>query len=197
MSGDAANGRTSGQAASKEEMEEIEVPTEHLQEEIHHHAHESAERWQMQVALSSALLAVLAALAALLSGHDANESMRLQIQSSDNWSHYQSKSIKQTLQRSQVEMLQALGKPPSEKILHDLDRYDKEKDQLSEEAEAHAKESEHLLAKHERFSVAVTFFQVAIGVAAISVLTRRRRFFHVSLLFGLVGLVMLIVGALT
>jgi hypothetical protein len=177
-------------------MEEIEVPTEHLQEEIHHHAHGSGESWLMQVALTSALLAVLAALAALLSGHDANESMMLQIQSSDKWSHYQAKSIKGAVQRSQAEMLVALGKNPSEKTTQELERYENEKDQLSEEAKEAAEKSEHHLARHERFSVAVTFFQVAIGVAAISVLTKRRRFFHVSLLFGLAGLVMLVIGGL-
>ena len=177
-------------------MEEIEVPTEHLQEEIHHRAHEAAERWQMQVALSSALLAVFAALAALLSGHDANESMMEQIQSSDKWSHYQSKSIKEAVQRSQVELMVALGKPVPPKTEEALERYEKEKEKLAEEAKEKAEKSEHLLARHERFSVAVTFFQVAIGVAAISVLTRRKRFFQVSLLFGMVGLLMLIVGAL-
>jgi len=177
-------------------MEEIEVPTEHLQEEIHHHAHEAAERWQMQVALSSALLAVFAALAALLSGHDANESMLQQIHSSDSWAYYQAKGIKESIGRGQAETLLALGKAVPEKMEKDLARYEKEKEELAEKAKGEAELSEHLLARHERFSVAVTFFQVAIGVAAISVLTRKRRFFQVSLAFGLGGLAMLVVGAL-
>ena len=177
-------------------MEEIEVPTEQLQEEIHHHTHGAAERWLMQVALTSALLAVCAALAALLSGHDANESMMEQIQSSDQWSHYQSKSIKETVERSQTEMLVALGKAVPPKMAEELARYEKEKEEIAEKAKEKSVKSEHLLARHERFSVAVTFFQVAIGVAAISVLTRRRRFFHVSLLGGVAGVVMLIVGFL-
>jgi hypothetical protein len=176
-------------------MEEIEVPTEGLQEEIHHHAHGAAERWLMQVALSSALLAVFAALAALLSGHDANDAMLKQIQSSDQWAYYQAKGIKETVQRSQAEVLLVLGKAVPEKMEKDLVRYEEEKKEISEKAKELAEESEHLLARHERFSVAVTFFQVAIGVAAISVLTKKRRFFHVSLLFGLVGVVMLVAGA--
>jgi hypothetical protein len=177
-------------------MEEIEVPTEQLQEEIHHHAHESREQWLMQVALASALLAVLAALAALMSGHDANESMMAQIQSSDRWAEYQSKSIKQSVKRSQAEILAALGKPVPEKNTKELERYEKEKEEIAEQAKERAEKSERLLARHERFSVAVTFFQVAIGVAAISVLTRRRRFFYASLGGGLLGLVMLIAGFL-
>ena len=177
-------------------MEEIEVPTEQLQEEIHHHAHESRESWLMQVALASALLAVLAALAALMSGHDANESMMAQIQSSDIWAEFQSKSIKGSIKRSQTEILEVLGKPVPEKMTKEIERYEKEKEELTEKAKARAEKSERLLARHERFSVAVTFFQVAIGVAAISVLTRRRRFFYASLGGGILGLAMLIAGFL-
>lgn len=177
-------------------MEEIEVPTEHLQEEIHHHAHGGGESWLMQVALASALLAVLAALAALLSGHDANESMIQQIQSSDRWAEFQSKSIKQSVKVSQTEILTALGKEIPEKMTKEIARYEKEKEELAELAKKKAEDSEHLLSRHERFSVAVTFFQVAIGVAAISVLTRRRRFFYASLAGGILGIVMLVLGFL-
>lgn len=177
-------------------MEEIEVPTEQLQEEIHHHAHGSGERWLMQVALASALLAVLAALAALMSGHNANESMMAQIQSSDRWAEFQSKSIKESVKKSQTEILTALGKNVPEKMEKEIERYEKEKEELTEKAKGLAEKSERLLARHERFSVAVTFFQVAIGVAAISVLTRRRRFFYASLLGGVAGVAMLIAGFL-
>ncbi len=177
-------------------MEEIEVPTEQLQEEIHAHAHGSAEKWQLQVALTSALLAVLAALAALLSGHDANEAMIEQIQSANAWSHYQAKGIKAVVQRSQLEILQSLGKSSVVQPKAEFDRYKKEQEEIAEEAKEKSLKSERLLARHGRYSFAVTFFQVGIGVAAISVLTRRRSFWKLSLLFGLVGFVMLISGFL-
>jgi hypothetical protein len=37
-------------------------------------------------------------------------------------------------------------------------------------------------------------FQIAIAIAAISALTRRRRFWVVSMVFGLVGSVFLVLG---
>ena len=60
--------------------EEIEVPTEHLHETIHeaaegHHSHMAG--FNMQVALSTAILAVVAAVSALLAGHAANEAVRM------------------------------------------------------------------------------------------------------------------------
>jgi hypothetical protein len=72
-------------------MPEIEAPTEHLHETIHEEVHKSeaghhqAERWTPQVALSSALLAVLAALAALLAGHHVNEATLDQMKASDQF----------------------------------------------------------------------------------------------------------------
>src|SRR5207248_1176496 len=75
-------------------MEEAEVPLEHLHEQVHHSAEHSRERWISWVALSTAVLAVLAAIAGLLSGHHVNEAMMNQIEASDQWSYYQAKSIK-------------------------------------------------------------------------------------------------------
>src|SRR5207244_11173459 len=75
-------------------MEEAEVPLEHLQEHVHHSAEHGGEKWISWVALSTALLAVLAAIAGLLSGSHANEAMMKQIEASDRWSYYQAKSIK-------------------------------------------------------------------------------------------------------
>jgi hypothetical protein len=40
-------------------------------------------------------------------------------------------------------------------------------------------------------------FQIAIAIAAISALTRKQRFWYVSLLFGGVGCAFLIFGAIT
>ena len=75
-------------------MEEAEVPLEHLHEEIQHHAEHGGAPWISWVALSTAILAVLAAIAGLLSGMHANEAMMSQIQASDQWGYYQAKSIK-------------------------------------------------------------------------------------------------------
>ena len=75
-------------------MEEAEVPLEHLHEQVHHRAEHSGETWISWVALSTAILAVLAAIAGLLSGQHANEAMMNQIEASDQWNYYQAKSIK-------------------------------------------------------------------------------------------------------
>lgn len=175
-------------------MEEIEVPTEHLQEEIHEHAHASREVWISWVALSSALLAGFAAVSALLAGHHANEAMVDQIHSSDQWSYYQAKSIKATVLGTKIDLIKAMGKPVTASDEQKLVQYRKDQEQITEQAEEKAKAAESHLAHHTIFAKAVTLFQVAIAVAAISALTKRRRFFMVGLLFGFGGLVFLIQG---
>jgi hypothetical protein len=69
-------------------MEHPEVPLEQSQENILHHAHVAPESWIMGVALTAALLAVIAAITALMAEYHANEAMILQIQSSDQWSFF-------------------------------------------------------------------------------------------------------------
>jgi hypothetical protein len=50
--------------------------------------------------------------------------------------------------------------------------------------------------RHEVYARGVTMFQIAIAIAAISALTRKRRFWIVSLLFGAVGCVFVVLGAI-
>src|SRR4029434_11020459 len=75
-------------------MEEAEVPLEHLHEQVKERAEHGGAPWISWVALSTAILAVLAAIAGLLSGEHANEAMMNQIEASDQWNYYQAKSIK-------------------------------------------------------------------------------------------------------
>jgi Domain of unknown function (DUF4337) len=172
-------------------MEDPEVPTEHLHEEIHHHAEHSRERWPLGVALSSALLAGLAAVASLMAGHHSNEAMMSQIESSDQWSYYQSKSIKETAMTSKTELLDALGKavPPTDK--EKVAQYEREKEEIRKKAEDLEKEAQTHLRTHEVLASSVTMFQIAIAVGAISVLMRSRAFWLVSLILGVAGIVFL------
>ncbi|NJE11498.1 DUF4337 family protein, partial [Thermococcus sp. MAR1] len=76
-------------------MEEIEVPTEHLHETIKEKAEALGEgNWLMGVAISTALMAVFAALGSLFAGHHSNEALIEQIHASDQWAYYQAKGIK-------------------------------------------------------------------------------------------------------
>src|SRR6266516_4290056 len=173
-------------------MEEQEVPLEHLHEHVKETAEHSGAVWISWAALSTAVLAVLAAIAGLLSGHHVNEAMMNQIEASDQWNYYQSKSIKASV----LDAKMSLAGAPDESDLSKRDRYQKEQEEIKSDAEhkeAAAKSNFH---KHVVFARGVTMFQIAIAIAAISALTRKRHFWVVSLLFGVVGCVFLVLAAM-
>ena len=173
-------------------MEEAEVPLEHLHEEIHHHAEHGMVPWISWVALSTAILAVLAAITGLLSGKHANEAMMSQIQASDQWGYYQAKSIKAAI----LEAKTTLASEQTAKDKEKAAQYQEEQTEIKREAEQKQAEARANFHKHEVFARGVTMFQIAIAIAAISALTKKRRVWFVSLVFGLAGVVFLVLGSM-
>lgn len=172
-------------------MEEIEVPLESVQEEIHHRAHHGApDPLISRGALISAIFAVLAAISALFAGHYSNEAMILQIQSSDHWSHYQAKSVKLAIAELRYDITK------DEKVIEKKATYKEEQEEIKKEATEKETESKALIHKHETLATAVTFFQVAIALVAIAILTKKKPFFFASLTLGGFGIFWMIKGFL-
>jgi len=195
--------------------EEIEIPTEHLHEQIEEGAEEKRERWTLYLALSTALMAVLAAFAGLLAGHHANEALVERMKASDQWNFYQAKNLKQEIAVNTDMILQAVGAartgqtaassggdhskdaaPSGGDHSKDIARYEKEKAEIKKQAEEDEQVSEAHLAKHVPLSRAVTAFQIAIAISAIAVLTRRKVLWYAGLVLTAIGIVVLIVGIL-
>lgn len=173
---------------------EIEAPTEHLHETLHEHAHggghEGGPPWVSQVALSAAVLAVVAAVAALYAGHYANEAMLEQMQSTDLWAQYQAKGIKASLVESRMHILEAVGKEAKEDDKKNKERYGEEQKEIKEKADEKEKESKHHMEQHSALAKSVTTFQVAIALSAISVLTKKKMVWYLSLVGGTIGVVL-------
>jgi hypothetical protein len=160
------------------------------------------------LSLSTALIAVLAAIASLLAGayaNDAivqkNDAILHQSKADDAWSYYQSKGIKAILYSTQAELA-----PRPDLAAKWKDEGDREKREQAEkmgearEEEKAVKEqdeaSEHSLHKHHQFAKSVTIFQVAIALAAIAALTRRQLMWWVSLGAGAVAAAYFALGLL-
>src|SRR3954453_11676034 len=111
-------------------MEEAEIPLEGLHEEIHHRAEHGGEKWISWIALSTAVLAVLAAVAGLLSGKHANEAMMSQIEASDRWAFYQAKGIKASV----LEAKMTLSGSTNEQDHAKAERYQEEQNEIQKEA---------------------------------------------------------------
>jgi hypothetical protein len=177
--------------------EEPEVPLESVHEDIHHHAEHSGQRWTLGVALSTALIAALAAVSSLLAGHHSDEALIEQMKATDQWAHYQAKGIKASILSSRMELQHALGKENDPGDDKKLQEYSSEQEEIKREAEKAEEKSESHIRSHNILARGVTFFQIAIAIAAIAVLTKRRTFWLVGLVGAVIGTWFLIEGIVT
>jgi hypothetical protein len=169
----------------------MEDPTEEIQKHLHEQAHEAHDPSLMRIALSSALIAVLAAVASLLSEHQVNEALVSQLKASDQWAYYQAKGIKHNVLDTQVQILTALGKTDPkalEGMKAGVEKYKKDQDEIAKEATKEQDDSAKALRAHTNLSYSVTVLQVAIGLSAVAALTRRRWLWFGSMAVAVVGL---------
>src|SRR6202162_4879835 len=110
-----------------------EVPTETLTEEIREEFEHEGGALLKRIALTTALFAALAAIAALRAGATVNEALvlkteaaRLQAEASDQWAYYQAKGIKAAIQRASESAWLALGKQPPASFGEERQRYARE-----------------------------------------------------------------------
>ncbi|MDD5400677.1 MAG: DUF4337 domain-containing protein [Sulfurimonas sp.] len=182
-------------------VEEQLKQVEEAMEEIRHH--EEEERgWLSYVSLSTAIIAIITALAGLYESQvtantilSKNEAVLLQSEASDQWSFYQAKSVKGHIYKVSSELFPEKADDLKVKVA----KYEKEQESIKAEAkkleekrEAKNLESEHSYHKHHILSFAITFLQISIAMASISALTRNKKFWLASLGLGVTGLAVMI-----
>jgi hypothetical protein len=183
-----------------EESEIGEVGVDRVNEEAHEKAkeHEHRAPWLRWLALSTALFAVVAAVASLKAGHFANEALLKQGEATDQWSYYQAKGNKSVTREAEAEILVAMGKPEAaeatEKARAEAERYRKDQDKILEDAKGLEAEARGNLERHEHFAYIVTTLQVSIGLSAVAALIERRWIWLMALVAGLGGIAMFVLG---
>jgi Na+/glutamate symporter len=171
------------------------MPEEHFH--VHGpHDHEVEHQGQHdpfagRIAVMTAIFATVGALFGYMSGAtetDAlmfkNEAAIRKTEASDQWNFYQAKSSKQNL--AELGAVLASGEQQAQ-YQKEVGRYKKEKDEIMPEArklEQQAKEaeekSEASMHVHHRWAQAMTLIQIAIALAAITILTRNRGLQYIS-----------------
>ena len=181
-----------------------EIEIENLHEAIKEELEREGGSFLRQISITTAILAVLAAIASLQAGATVNmalvlktEATRLQSEASDQWAYYQAKGIKAAVQEASRTAWLAIGKEPPAAYEEKRHRYEEEQKEIQDKArekererDEKLKESDHLLHKHHGFASAVALFQVSIALGAVAALTRYRLVWFASLLAGGVGIVL-------
>ena len=88
----------------------------------------------------------------------------------------------------------SLSGSSSEADREKAEKYSEEQNEIQKEAQERETEAKSNFHRHEVFARGVTLFQIAIAIAAISALTKRRRYWMVSMFIGAVGCIFLALG---
>ncbi len=149
------------------------------------HAAHSGDPFAGRIAVLTAILATIGAIFGYMAGATQNEALLFKneaaikrTEASDQWNFYQAKSSKQNL--AELGSTLATGEQQA-RYLKEAERYKKEKDEilpeakkLEEASKAAEQKSELAMHTHHRWAQAMTLIQVAIALAAITILTRQR-----------------------
>jgi len=152
-----------------------------------------------QVAIFTAILSAIGAIVSYEGGNTANEAMLYKNEAvlqkslaSDQWNFYEAKSTKGHLMELAADLA-----PTSRQAFYkqQIQKYNKEKDEIKAQAEAFDKKSQEANAEsaqalhpHHNLARAMTFVQIAISLASITVLTRVRWLFALASLSALAGI---------
>jgi DNA repair ATPase RecN len=159
----------------------------------------------------AALVAVSATFMALNNVKDGNivqAMQQAQASSVDEWAYYQAKGTKQNLaaaSREQVELLRDTSPnlAPDIRVVFDKriaqysameKKYESEKEDIRRKAEGFQKQYDDLNVHDDQFDMAEALLSVAIALAGVSALTRKRWLFGVAAVFATFGVILGLAG---
>jgi len=146
--------------------------------EMEHAAH-SGDPLAGRIAVMTAIFATIGALYGYMAGATQNEALLFKneaaiktLEASDEWNYYQAKSSKQNL--AELGTTLTTGDTQA-RYLQEVERYKKDKaEKLEEEGKEAGAQSAASMHVHHRWAQAMMLIQIAIALAAITVLTRNK-----------------------
>jgi hypothetical protein len=172
-------------------------------------ADEKKEPWMNYLALTTVILAVCATLSTFRGGSFSTRSVINQSLAANQWSYYQSKSIKgylfdlqkETLELQLITQANQLTQPSIDTIKARIDeckkniaRYDEEKAKITQDAKNFEMVRDHAQAHSKVFGMAVMYLQIAILLSSISALMKKKPLWYLGLAVGIVGIGYFIYG---
>jgi hypothetical protein len=179
-----------------------------IQDDIQERAAES--RLNGLVAVFVAIVATFMALCSVKDGNVVQAMQQSQAKAVDQWAYFQSKSSKQHMAENTAEMLkvQLEMNPGVKPEVHAkmeariaaqeaaVKQYETEKNQIQAEAEQAAKDYDAMNVHDDQFDLAEACLSVAIALAGVTALTRKRWLFGVACTFATIGIIFGLAGFL-
>jgi hypothetical protein len=164
------------------------------------HAAHGGDAFSNNIAVMTAILATIGAMAGYQGGATQNDAAMFKnnaaiekTKAANNWNYYQAKSNKQNL----AELAMLLPGSDPAKYKAEVERYKVEKEGIKKEAEAldakadeWNRKSDSALHQHHQWALATTAEQIAISLAAITLLTRKKWMMFGAYAIATVGIVL-------
>ncbi|OPA99808.1 hypothetical protein BFW87_03580 [Pseudomonas fluorescens] len=182
--------------------EAFEVPSPHEKHVEHttEHAHGRGDNFASRIAVMTALMATLGAMLSYQAGSteseaamDKNNAAIIKTEAANQWNYYQAKSSRQNL----AELATHIPGVDAAHYKDEIERYKGQKEEVRKQAEkleatskAWDEKSEEALHQHHRWAQAMTAIQIAISLAAITLLTRKEWLKRMSYTAGGVAMVL-------
>jgi hypothetical protein len=171
--------------------EGIELP------ERHHEDHPLV----LPVSITISIMAVLVAGATLL-GHRAHtEELLLQSQATDQWAYYQAKNGRYHGMQTTADLIETMiprDKDKAEIVLKkyekEIERYDSDKEDISEKAKELEKERDLVSRRADRFDGGEALLEIGLVICSITLLTKRKGFWVGGVLIGGLGIMLAATG---
>ena len=167
--------------------------------------HEEHEKHPLTIPVSvtMAILAVLGAMVTLL-GHRAHtEELLLQAKATDQWAYYQAKNIRLHEMQAVADMLGFLAPADKEKTaavhekyVKEVERYESDKEDISEKAKELETERDLVSRRADRFDGGEALLEVGLVICSVTLLTKRRYFWFTGIFFGAIGVLTALTGFL-
>jgi|SRR5208282_5690693 len=180
------------------------MSTEHEMEELQEAAEHGREHSNLApVSFTMAFLAVLVAIATLLSHRAHTEEVLLQNKATDQWGYFQAKNIRRHTMEQLDELLKVV--PLKDAAAADalvkkneaaIEKSTGDQDKIQEEAKGLEGEVDLYEHRANRYDLGETFLEVGLVICSITLLTKRRLFWLTGIVFGIAGVVFTIMGAL-
>src|ERR1700687_1978793 len=153
------------------------------------------------VSLTISILAVLVAAVTLL-GHRAHtEELLLQSQATDQWAFYQAKNIRLHEMQAMVDLLGTITPVDKEKnatlrekYVKEVERYNGDKENISDKAKELEKERDAVSRRADRFDGGEALLEIGLVICSITLLTKRKAFWFGGMLIGALGVALAATG---
>jgi Domain of unknown function (DUF4337) len=160
-----------------------------VEEELQEHAEHAKDPFDKRVALTMAVIAAVMAVVSVMGHILTTEELLNQQKASDQWSYYQAKDIRRYESDIARDVMAAVSAGPAavNKYAANVDRYDKERGEIQNEARKLEEESHVHGAQALRTHIGEVFLEIAIVLASLAILTKRRPMWFASMGSGMLG----------